>query len=249
MPLQALLTCGEIDDTFRETLYPEVAVTSKRKTQPFGPFWDAYHVAYSELAGVAVPATYIAAALDQKFLVNGFEERRAGGPLTLTDELLSSLEAMYARFSGADKGSPIADAKLDRQGIDAWLTAINGEVGRGSEYRSATDLMENNSDHLTFGDFKEIYARELREGKYWGVQHDLNACGVDFSSAADQAKPFEAAFDGIHVNIGAWAVAAVVEPLPRDRKDEVYSLRAYPPNAWHPSDHLPVAAVLRRVPP
>ena len=82
-----------------------------------------------------------------------------------------------------------------------WLLAINKEVGRGSEYRAAHACMEAREvcqrngtvcgvsvylcvcvslrmgvegGELTRADFHTVYAGELQEGKYWGVEHDLS---------------------------------------------------------------------------
>mmetsp|Transcript_44843 Transcript_44843/g.113514 ORF Transcript_44843/g.113514 Transcript_44843/m.113514 type:complete len:249 (+) Transcript_44843:1097-1843(+) len=75
---QALLRDGELEANFRELLYPDTKITSKRKAQVFGRFTDVYAAAFKERSEKA-PRTYIAAPLDGKFLENGFEERRAGG--------------------------------------------------------------------------------------------------------------------------------------------------------------------------
>lgn len=265
---RALMSTGAVDEGFREAAYPEAPITSKTKTQVFGKFIDTYGAAFqneqSRISGEGssgveapargIPATYVAASLDSKFLVNGFEQRRNGGELTMTPEFIEALKRMFLRFAGGcnddEPGTPdVESMRLDKAAVDKWLVTINGEVGRGSEYRTAAELMERNKDQfLSLSELREVYERELRDGKYWGVQHDLGACGVDFQMAPSSGRkeaPYEGVLDGIHVNSGAWEVAAVVEPLPEARRADVYELSDFPPNAWCPSDHFPVAAVIR----
>lgn len=45
---QALLRDGELEADFRELLYPDTKITSKRKAQVFGRFTDVYAAAFKE---------------------------------------------------------------------------------------------------------------------------------------------------------------------------------------------------------
>ena len=98
-------------------------------------------------------------------------------------------------------------------------------------------------------DFLEVYSQELAQGKFWGIEHDLrvvNGRGL----AAKDAAPFTARFDYLYYTPGALRLTHVLPPL----SDAQYASLLSPggeilPNAWFPSDHLPVAAALELLPP
>lgn len=46
-------------------------------------------------------------------------------------------------------------------------------------------------------DFLSIYAMELREGKFWGVAHDLHALGVELPGGIPWVGPYTARFDRV----------------------------------------------------
>eukprot|EP00511_Aplanochytrium_stocchinoi_P004457 CAMPEP_0204835552 /NCGR_PEP_ID=MMETSP1346-20131115/22934_1 /ASSEMBLY_ACC=CAM_ASM_000771 /TAXON_ID=215587 /ORGANISM="Aplanochytrium stocchinoi, Strain GSBS06" /LENGTH=102 /DNA_ID=CAMNT_0051969657 /DNA_START=163 /DNA_END=471 /DNA_ORIENTATION=+ len=88
-------------------------------------------------------------------------------------------------------------------------------------------LERNENDVLTKKDFVEIYTRELRGGKYWGVFYDLYSLGESLEEVHGR---FEARFDfcyGSNIH--------VVETLSVEIPDGICL-----PCESHPSDHLPV---------
>src|SRR5262249_17952632 len=127
---------------------------------------------------------------------------------------------------------------------DAWIAAINRRPGRGSEWDKARAIFEaRGAEELRLPDLLAIYAAELREGKPWSVHHDLYACGVALS--APFAGAFEARFDRICFTSSGLALFAVREPLSVAQRRRVYEQGDVLPNAWQPSDHLPLAALFR----
>ena len=132
---------------------------------------------------------------------------------------------------------------------EVWLSKINdpagefpGGVQRGSEYRKALSLREGHENTpLTRADFQELYAEEVMQGKFWGVEHDLRVLrGKGMRQPG--APPFTARFDNLFYTSGTLKLHAAQEALPPAQLEELLSGKAILPNAWHASDHLPVAA-------
>jgi hypothetical protein len=132
--------------------------------------------------------------------------------------------------------------------VQRWLIDINGQVGRGDEYREAARQMGwvappeaegLSSDELkkmitlptngslTMEGFIAVYQRELSAGKFWGINHDLAIMGEPL----EDLGLFTARYDRMYCT-GALKAVATWE----FRCDKPC------PNADEPSDHLPVAA-------
>jgi hypothetical protein len=129
--------------------------------------------------------------------------------------------------------------------LQAWLTTINGVPTRGSESRSAAAAREaHGGTALTRADFHRVYAEELAQGKFWGVEHDVRAVlGQGLAPPAGVGTPpFTARFDYVYYSTSALRLVGVQRPLDTARMAELLDGRAILPNAWFPSDHLPVAA-------
>jgi hypothetical protein len=129
--------------------------------------------------------------------------------------------------------------------LQAWLTTINGVPTRGSESRSAAAAREaHGGTALTRADFQKVYAEELAQGKFWGVEHDVRAVlGQGLAPPAGVGTPpFTARFDYVYYSTSALRLVGVQRPLETARMAELLDGRAILPNAWFPSDHLPVAA-------
>ena len=90
----------------------------------------------------------------------------------------------------------------------------------------------------------------LAEGKFWGVEHDVRAVlGVGARRAGPDA-PFEARRPR-RTATARLALAGVRDPLDAAQWRVLRGgagaggAAVGLPNAWHPSDHLPVAAAFR----
>ena len=155
-----------------------------------------------------------------------------------TPALLRAIDECFDAIS-ADRTTLTDDEQ------SAWLLKINGVVGRGSEYRMAVAAREaREGAPLTREDFRSIYVAEMRQGKFWGVEHDLRVLrGKGMREA--KAAPFAARFDAIYYTKGSLGLAAVRDALPTEHMEMLRTGEAILPNEWHASDHLPVAAAFR----
>jgi len=227
--VREFLVRGSVGPDFRESGDPTEKglegrqVTSKVRSQTVGTFVDAAEEAF---AGNP-PATILAANIDAKMV-------QPDG--SLTAEMLSALEAAFCRCSSDGK-------VMTKVELEQWLVAINGEVGRGSEYRFAMAALERNGgEELSKTDFVELYRAELSEGKFWGVEHDLRVMG-NLGLAVPEEGPCQLRFDYIYYGVDSLRLVAVQEPLTAAQHDCLFGPPwEVLPNAWHPSDHLPVAA-------
>jgi hypothetical protein len=97
---------------------------------------------------------------------------------------------------------------------------------------------------LLVDDFISIYQQEIDQGKYWGVEHDLGAV-TGSGMAVENAAPFTMRFDRIFATTETLECLAVTQPLSNDKAGAIFKeCTDVLPCAWHPSDHLPIAALL-----
>jgi len=225
--VRELLMSGEVGPEFREHGDPTEKgepkqVTSKTKRQAIGNFKDSAHEAFGE----AAPATILAANIDSKMIHDD------GTPTT---DLLSVVERAFESCSH--------QGLMTREDVDRWLLLVNKEIGRGSEYRAAVAAFERRGEEtLDLEAFTQIYTQELAEGKFWGVEHDLRAM-LGSGMAVPAEGPCELRFDYIYFTSSSLRLEGALQPLAQERRRGIW---AAPwdvlPNAWHPSDHLPVGA-------
>ena len=237
--VRELLEAGEVLPSFRESDDPteaaqaESEVTSKPKRQALGRFADAQAVACAA-SGVARPPTLIAAELMSRM------QQVDGRP---SEALRLALDEAFARLSS--DGATLSDEEQA-----AWLLQVNKALGRGSEHRAALAAREaRGGAPLTREDFHAVYAAELAQGKFWGVEHDLRVLrGAGLRE--EGAAPFTAAFDYIWFATDAMQLVGVQPGLEEDELAELLSGRRYGlPDEKHASDHVPVAAAFAFVPP
>gem|GEM_PF-2581723 len=222
--VQRLLIEGEVRPELREDAYPEQELTSKPRSQPFGRFDDAYAAAFGPQSA---PPTLLLPDRDAFFA----DEQGA-----LRPAVVDAFRAIFQKFSG---GQPT----MDRAAVDRWISTINRRTERGSEWDKALEIFaKNGAETLSEEDLVGIYVAELREGKPWGVFHDLDACGA--LPGGPPPAVFEGRFDQIH-HTPSLSLSAVVSPLNEAQRRQVYEQKDTLPNAWHPSDHLPLGAVFR----
>jgi hypothetical protein len=156
------------------------------------------------------------------------------------------------------------------ESIRQWLLTINKQVGRGSEFRKALELIRgakvnnaSSSDEralpeegcLTWEDFKTIYIEEMNQGKFWGVAWDMNECGFPLadlespSSSSNQSLSSSSSSTTQSANSNNRFLARYDRAFVRSgkiravRETLAAGITEYPllPNAHHPSDHLPIA--------
>lgn len=231
-----LLVVGSVTPGFRESGDPternqaSTPVTSKTKSTPLGPFADAYADGFG---GANAPSTLVCKSLDHQMI-----DLVTGAP---TATFVGEVRQMFARLSSDGEVMTRAD-------VERWLLAVNRAHSRGSEYRAAEAVLAakaaaGKAPVLTPSDLLDIYKAEIDQGKYWGVEHDLGVVNGRGMFVAGSA-PFEARFDYLYYTPATLACRAVRQPLTARQRQLLYEERvATLPNEWHPSDHLPLAAV------
>lgn len=220
--LERLLGETFVEPDHRDPGFPERAITSKRRGHPFGPLKDVYLETW-EGRGPR-PATLIVSALTEHFL-----DRINRVP---SEPAVALLRTMFDAFA--------VEGELDMAAIERWLNTINGQSHRGSERRKAFAILEaQGRTSLRFEDFQEVYVSELSEGKVWSFLHDVRVCTGQAPALPE--RPHGVCIDRIYYS-GALIPKTVRDPLTQAQRRLIYEDWDLPPNAWHPSDHLPVAA-------
>ena len=234
--VRELLVTGEVRPEFRESGDPTEAnqheneVTSKAKKQTLGPFADALGEACA-LAGVARPPTIVAAQLQPAM-------QNADG--TTSTALIAAIDEAFDALSS--DGATLSDEEQA-----SWLRKVNLEIGRGSEFRFAVAARESHGGTpLTRADFQALYAEEVAQGKFWGVEHDLRVMRPSGAGMrAPGSPPFTADFDYVWFSSAALKLVGVQAPLPDEKMAELLSGSQHGlPDEANPSDHLPVAVAL-----
>ena len=225
------LTKGEIGPDF-EGGGPNrsgAPLTKKTKKHVFGSLVDAYKTAYEEHK-MASPPTYLAKLLVPKMVDAGNQP---------TPQLRAALERMFHKLAVSSPGGSV----MSKEEVDNLLVTTNKQLGRGSEFRFVQEVFkQKGKEELTLDEFCALYVGECREGKYWGVEHDMALFGCTVQ--APWTKPFETVFDFVYYTPRSLELVAVRKPISDEGAKKVYAGDTLP-NSWHPSDHLPLAAVFR----
>mmetsp|Transcript_14930 Transcript_14930/g.22470 ORF Transcript_14930/g.22470 Transcript_14930/m.22470 type:complete len:455 (+) Transcript_14930:125-1489(+) len=238
-----LLINGEVAAGFLED---GISVTSKNRTSPIGKFIDVATAPISTDQRPVPPPTMVVLELFSLLSVPDNENN-----LILSPAASAALTRAFRRFCTDEQES------MSLEATENWLQAINGCLGRGTEYRTtlailnkkyATDVSweELPKDaRFELADFLHVYTRGLRD--IWGLPHDLNVFGewplVEASSISkissiqndQQPRLFMTRFDRIFSSQNNCRIIAV--------RDQI-SLQACP-NADHASDHLSVGALIQ----
>ena len=221
--VRQLLCAGEVLPDFRESGDPtelrqqENEVTSKPKRHKLGAFFDAAAAAFGEADGVSPPPSLICPTLQPKMAREDTDEP--------TEGLLQALGGMFAKLS-ADGETMTAPEQ------EHWLTLVNKKVGRGDEYRNAAKARlargEDVTD-LTKRDFEWIYAQELSNGKFWGIEHDLRVVtGTGLATAGE--PPFTARFDYAYATSASLRLHGAQPPLSTEQMTALLEGRAQVPS-------------------
>ena len=219
-----LLRGGTIDADFREPQWPERSLSSKVRAHVFPPMVEVYREALS-----ASPVTLIGSRL------TGLVED--GQP---TATFFSAIDALFDRFADAPD-------RMSWTAVEAWLLCINRAPDRGSEYRAAQAVVaEKGEPWLSRAEFAALYAGEMAEGKYWSVLHDLQAGDV---LPEGERTLYTVSLDRIYASTGRLEPVAAWDPLTGEQRTSLMGGGIGLPNAWHPSDHLPIGVVLRWISP
>ncbi|GAX13732.1 hypothetical protein FisN_30Lh017 [Fistulifera solaris] len=225
---------GFVDESFIEDGAP---VVSSRKGLPFQPpLRDVFY----EMENA--PPTLVVSELISLLVEHGsaYEQPQ------FTEDVLQRLERIFDRYATHHRVE--ADERvMNVQDVERWLIAINGQVGRGSEFREAarqmgwTESAEGKDEasegptritlpvngYLTLEGFRHVYENELKGGKFWGIAYDLAVLGEPLPDAG----VFQSRYDRIYGS------SAIQPTAVMHFRSEVAC-----PNEHEPSDHLPVAA-------
>mmetsp|Transcript_4158 Transcript_4158/g.5360 ORF Transcript_4158/g.5360 Transcript_4158/m.5360 type:complete len:322 (+) Transcript_4158:17-982(+) len=109
---------------------------------------------------------------------------------------------------------------------DEALSDGESKGGGGAKKEKARIVLPQDGI-LSLEGFVNVYESELREGKFWGIAHDLAVMG----EALPDAGVFESRYDRMYcsASLHPFAVLDTVSTVPCPNKSE-------------PSDHLPIAA-------
>lgn len=235
---------GVVDESFLEDGAP---VTSSEKRLPLAsPMYDVMTLGRDDGETVAPPSMVVSELISllvaPKTSVDGNLATAWDEP-DMSELMRAHVERIFHRlatsFSEQEDGTPVV---MSVANVEEWLTTINGQVGRGDEFREAARQMgwqapeqdpearitELPADGvLTLEGFSAVYLAELRAGKFWGIAHDFHVLG-DPLPITDLYK---ARYDRMYASEVVETVAVL----------DFESTRACP-NDVEPSDHLPVVA-------
>jgi endonuclease/exonuclease/phosphatase family metal-dependent hydrolase len=222
---------GFVDESFIED---GDRVTSKRKDFPFEkPLTDV--MAASDRS--PPPTLVVSELISTMVRSNAYENPE------FSEDMMERLVRIYERL--ATKSQESGCKMMDEEDVERWLITTNGQVGRGSEFRNAAKEMgwtegcsakrQDGKPHvelpkrgiLSLEGFVNVYQAELRQGKFWGIAHDMAVLGEPLPDAG----VFQSRFDRMYCS-KALQPTAVMDFLCLDPC----------PNEIEPSDHLPVAA-------
>jgi hypothetical protein len=180
-----------------------------------------------------------------------------------TPVLQEALDLVFDKYSSRKENG--RGEVLSQDEINEFLMFTNGQLARGGTWRHAMALLENKAQagqpaEITRLDWYEIFARELGEGKWWQVVHDLEACGATnlrgaYSSTSSERSHnsqgsgsrsdchYQGWLDYVYFDMQRLQCRGVQEALTEAELSRIHQEGDALPNEWHPSDHLPVAAV------
>jgi len=226
---------GVVDETFLEDGEP---VSSGAKRFPFTkPLTDVV----ATVAEREPPPTLVVAELISSMVIGD-----AFANPDLSETVVERLQKIYQRYATTEDDADKTKKVMGVADVERFLVAINGKVGRGSEFREAARQMGWKEEDappaegekprvelpdtgtLSMDGFVKIYDAELKQGKFWGIAHDLAVLGEPLLTLG---PPYCGRFDRLYcaATIQTTAVIdfACLRPCPNDKE---------------PSDHLPVAA-------
>lgn len=239
-------------------------VSSKEKLLPLAsPLIDAYSF---DRDGGSPPATLVVAELISLLIDQGSIETCYINPL-FSEDVMDRFGRIYKSLATVSTaGAPSNEMQMGVADVEAWLTSINKQFGRGSEFRNAAKYMGWVEPTLESEDSGEEACKmnkntlnKKAERPPIIIPDDGILTFNDFIGVyLDELR--QGKFWGI-----AWDLARLGEPLPiedvfKGRYDRMYcsaslspvavldTISEVPcPNKSEPSDHLPVASTFQHV--
>jgi hypothetical protein len=223
-------------------------VSSKGKTMPqeLGPMTDVVLEACQGDIDT-VPSTLVVPEFISLMVEGGVMAGEAYNNPQLSQGVKDRLTNIYNSFATSPNNNAMTCSDVER-----WLTQINGQVGRGSEFRMAAKQMgwepppgEEDADPkpritlpaegaLSLDGFLNVYQDELTQGKFWGIAHDMAILGAPIMPTEDPSNMelFRGRLDHMYCSTATLRPTCVVSTL----------CNKPCPNDVEPSDHLPIAA-------
>jgi hypothetical protein len=156
--------------------------------------------------------------------------------------LKGALDYVFDKFSDGEE-------TLTEEQVAEFLIKTNGQLGRGGMSRHTSAVFQKKVEAsepavLTRQEWYSVFAKELGEGKWWQVVYDLEACGANLRSHAEtKGQHYQGWLDYVYFDSQRLSCTGVQEALTADELSRIYDSGDALPNEWHPSDHLPVAAL------
>ena len=157
--------------------------------------------------------------------------------------LQRALDHVFDKFS-SDNGETLTEVEISK-----FLIKTNGQLGRGGTSLQAATLFKTKANDskpmvLTRQEWYGIFARELGQGKWWQVVYDLEVCGASIRSLSKtEGQHYQGWLDYIYFDTHHLKCIGVQEALTATDLSRIMNDGDSLPNEWHPSDHLPVAAL------
>jgi len=195
--------------------------------------------------------------------------------LALTPAMLQALAEAFATVQQAPSATASGPDSISAEQVDWWIRRVNG-AERGTEFRRARSMQlaklasaggnpNGPLPGLTFQEFATVFRLETEEGKFWSLEHDLQALRQGRGLRATGEASYQGRFDRIYLSSSPEAPglkftgSRVLACFPPEvgvavrgdgalRSLQELGLDHAPvdsfvlPNSWHPSDHLPVLA-------
>ncbi|GKY93184.1 hypothetical protein MPSEU_000286300 [Mayamaea pseudoterrestris] len=234
-----LLEDRKLDETFLEDGEP--VVSSRKELRLEQPLVDVM----ATVTHREPPATLVVSELISTMVESGDGTSYENPKLSVS--MLERLRRIHDRM--ATTVSPLGEKVMSVEDVEGWLIKINGQLGRGSEFREAAKQMgwkdDGKSDGkggsdaakdriklpqdgvLNYDGFVNVYQAELRQGKFWGIAYDMAVLGEPLPDVG----LFQSRYDRMYCSavVKPYAVMDFLCDAPCPNKDE-------------PSDHLPIAA-------
>lgn len=162
--------------------------------------------------------------------------------------LRDALDQIFDYYCTSDDG-----LSLSEEDVNKFLIRTNGQLGRGGTWRHTKVIFEKKREEgasisvtMNRQDWYGIFARELGEGKWWQVVHDLEVCGACLrpSKIHRDTIHYQGWLDYIYFDSRRLYCTFIKEAITTAEISRIYDDGDALPNEWHPSDHLPVAATL-----
>ena len=241
---------GVVDDTFREDGEP-VTSEGQRKIFPMAkPLTDVV----ASVTDRKPPPTLVVAELISSIVQNSSDQAFANPDLS--KDVVERLQRIYRRYATI---VTTGDHVMGYADVERFLIAINGKVGRGSEFREASRQMgwkpDDDAAALLENGEEENVEGGAAEEKATTALPQNGTLSLDGFIKIYEAELKGGKFWGI-----AHDLAVLGEPLPdagvfQSRYDRMYCSSSVAPTAvmdflccrpcpndTEPSDHLPVAA-------